>query len=74
LTSAVDGGEWSASHPDRFTPREGDPGAHWIGDWVGPRAVLNAVVKRKIPGPRNMVVSTGIIQLIRIYNNNIISL
>jgi hypothetical protein len=28
------------------------PGTHWIGDWVGPRAVLDAVVKRKIPSPR----------------------
>jgi hypothetical protein len=26
--------------------------AHWIGGCVGPRAVLDAVVKRKIPGPR----------------------
>jgi hypothetical protein len=25
---------------------------HWIGGWVGPRAVLDAVVKRKIPSPR----------------------
>jgi hypothetical protein len=24
----------------------------WIGGWVGPRAGLNAVVKRKIPSPR----------------------
>jgi hypothetical protein len=28
------------------------PGTHWIGGWVGPRAVLDAVVKRKIPSPR----------------------
>jgi hypothetical protein len=28
------------------------PGTHWIGDWVDPRAVLDAVVKRKIPRPR----------------------
>jgi hypothetical protein len=49
LTSALDGGEWSASRPDRFNPRERAPGAHWIG---GPRAVLDAVVKRKIPSPR----------------------
>jgi hypothetical protein len=27
------------------------PGTHWIGGWVGPRAVLDAVV-RKIPSPR----------------------
>jgi hypothetical protein len=52
LTSALDGGEWSASRLGRFTPRERDPGTHWIGGWVGPRAVLDAVVKKKIPSPR----------------------
>jgi hypothetical protein len=51
-TSALDGGEWSASQAGRFIPREIDPGTHWIGGWVGPRAVLDAVVKRKIPSPR----------------------
>jgi hypothetical protein len=30
-------------------PRDKAPGTHWIGGWVGPRAGLNAVVKRKIP-------------------------
>jgi len=38
--------------PRRFTLRERAPGTHWIGGWVGPRAVLDAVVKRKIPSPR----------------------
>jgi hypothetical protein len=52
LTSALDGGEWSTSRPGRFTPRERAPGTRWIGGWVGPRAVLEAVVKRKIPSPR----------------------
>jgi hypothetical protein len=52
LTSALDWGEWSASRPSRFTPRERASGTHWIGGWVGPRAVLDAVVKRKIPSPR----------------------
>jgi hypothetical protein len=52
LTSALDGGEWSASRPGRFTPRERVSGTHWIGSWVRPRAVLDAVVKRKIPSPR----------------------
>jgi hypothetical protein len=52
LTSALDGGEWSASRPCRFTPRERSPGTHWIGGWMGPRSGLDAVVKRKIPSPR----------------------
>jgi hypothetical protein len=51
LTSALDGGEWSASRASCFTPREKAPGTHWIGGWVGPRAVLDLVVKRKIPSP-----------------------
>jgi hypothetical protein len=49
LTSALGGGEWSASHPGRFTPREIAPGTYWIGSWVGSRDGLDAVVKRKIP-------------------------
>jgi hypothetical protein len=52
LTSAVDGGEWSASRPGRFTPGQKAPGINWIGGCVGFRAVLDAVVKRKIPSPR----------------------
>jgi hypothetical protein len=52
LISALDGSEWSASRPGRFTPMETDPGTHWIGGWVGHRAVLDAVVKRKIPSTR----------------------
>jgi hypothetical protein len=31
LTSALDGGEWSASRPGHFTPTERAPGTHWIG-------------------------------------------
>jgi hypothetical protein len=49
LTSALDGGEWSASRPGRFTPRQRSPGSHWIGGWVGSRAVLEEEVKKKIP-------------------------
>jgi hypothetical protein len=52
LTSALDGGEWSASRPGRFIPRERAPGIYWIGGWMGPRAGLDAVVRRKIPNPR----------------------
>jgi hypothetical protein len=42
LTAAVDGSEWSASRPCRFTA-----GTHWIGGWVGPRTGLDVVEKRK---------------------------
>jgi hypothetical protein len=37
-----------------FGPKreERAPGTHWIGGWVGPRAGLDAVMKRKIPSPR----------------------
>jgi hypothetical protein len=49
FTLALDGGEWSASRFGRFTSRERAPGTHWIGSWVGSRAGLDAVVKRKIP-------------------------
>jgi len=37
--------------PGGFTPRGRAPGTHWIRGWVGPRAGLDAVVKRKIPNP-----------------------
>jgi len=40
FTSALDGGEWSASRPVRCIPRDRAPVTHWIGGWVGPRAVL----------------------------------
>jgi hypothetical protein len=39
LTSALVGGEWSASRPCRFNPEEGAPGTHWIGGWVDPEPV-----------------------------------
>jgi hypothetical protein len=43
LTSALDGGEWSASDPATLFL-----GTHWIKGWVGPRIGLEAVQKRKI--------------------------
>jgi hypothetical protein len=36
---------------DALPPGKEPPGTHWIGGWVGHRAVLDAVVKRKIPSP-----------------------
>jgi hypothetical protein len=48
LTSALVGGEWSASRPGRFTPGVSlAPGAHWIGGWVDLRAGLDDLEKRK---------------------------
>jgi len=52
LTSALDLGEWSASRPGRFTPRERAPGTHWIGGWVGSGAGVDTMVKTKIPSSR----------------------
>jgi hypothetical protein len=43
LTSALAGGEWSASRPGHFTP-----GIHLIGGCVDPRADLEDVEKRKL--------------------------
>jgi hypothetical protein len=46
LTSALVGGEWSASRPGRFTPGERGPGTHWIGDCVDPSAGMGDVEKK----------------------------
>jgi hypothetical protein len=51
LATGLDGGEWSASSPGRFIPRERVPGTHWIGGWVGPRDVLDAMVKKNSQPP-----------------------
>lgn len=39
--SALDGGEWLASHSS----------THWIGDWEGVTVGLYMVAERKIPAP-----------------------
>jgi hypothetical protein len=43
FTLSLDGGEWSALCPGHFTPREREPGTHWIGGWVGTRAGLDTM-------------------------------
>ena len=59
LTSALAGGEWSASRPCRFTHEERDPGTHWIGGCVDPRARLDHLEKivdpivTRTPTPRS---------------------
>jgi hypothetical protein len=47
LTSALDGGEWSASSPCRCISGQTAPSTRWIGGWVGPRPGLDAVGKYK---------------------------
>jgi hypothetical protein len=47
LTSALVGGEWSASHLGRFTPGKTDPGTHCIGGWVDKIAGLDDMEKWK---------------------------
>jgi hypothetical protein len=77
LTSALDGGEWSAWCPDRFTPGERAPSTLWIGGWMGPRVGLDAVARRKNHGPcwesnrggplRSLV--TVLPELLRLFSN-----
>jgi hypothetical protein len=45
LTSALVGGEWSASRPGRFILGERAPGTGWIGAGVGRRAGLDDMEK-----------------------------
>jgi hypothetical protein len=48
ITSALEGGEWSASRPGRaLPPGERAPGTHCTGGWVNPRAGLDAEVRGK---------------------------
>jgi hypothetical protein len=49
LTLALDGVELLASLLTCFTPKERVLDSHWIEGWMGPRASLNAVTRRKIP-------------------------
>jgi hypothetical protein len=51
--SALVGGEWSGSHPGRFTPREGTAHTHRIGGLVDPKAGMDDLEKKKfltLPG------------------------
>jgi hypothetical protein len=48
LTSALDGGGWSASQPCRFSCRKEPPYTNCIGDWVGPRICLDTIMKTEI--------------------------
>jgi len=50
---ALNGVEWSASCPGYCTHRERGSGTHWLGGWVGPRAVLDMVVESN---PRTLII------------------
>jgi hypothetical protein len=52
LTSALDGGEWSASRPgSTLPPGKGPSGTRCTGGWEGPRACLDTEVTGKILSP-----------------------
>jgi hypothetical protein len=51
LTSALDGGKWSPSHPGNFLPGERAPSTHWKRGWLCFKICLNIVKKRKISCP-----------------------
>jgi hypothetical protein len=48
LTLALDDGEWLASHSYHITHGETALGTHCTGGWVGPRASLDIMEKRKV--------------------------
>jgi hypothetical protein len=48
LTSALVGSEWPASRPGRFVFGERATGTHCTGGWVGLRAGLDDVERRKL--------------------------
>jgi hypothetical protein len=57
LTSAIAGGEWSASRLCSFNPGERAPSTstHLIGGWLSPRVGLDDVGNKKfltLPGPK----------------------
>jgi hypothetical protein len=54
LTSALEGGECSASRPGSFIVGERAPGTHWIGERLDPRAALDTVEKRNITSSRRV--------------------
>jgi hypothetical protein len=76
LTSARDGGEWSPSRPNFFTPLERAYGTYLIGGGVGPSASLNRVAKKSHllresnpgrPVPRSVIILTEILRLPQTY-------
>jgi hypothetical protein len=48
----IEGAEWSASRPGRFTPEEAAPGSDWIGDRVDQWACLGFIRENLFPCPQ----------------------
>jgi hypothetical protein len=48
LALVLDGGEWSVAPFGCFIAGETAPGTHFIGGWVGPRAGMDSMEKRRI--------------------------
>jgi hypothetical protein len=49
MTSALEGGEWSAARSGRTLPRE-RPGTHCTGGWVGPQGQSGRAENLALPG------------------------
>jgi len=49
LTSALDGGEWSASRPGRFSLRLRAHGTHWVGGLSGSQSQCGRGGEEKKP-------------------------
>jgi hypothetical protein len=47
FTSALVGGDWSASRPCHFIPRETAPRTHLLGGWLNPRTGLDNMENRE---------------------------
>jgi hypothetical protein len=73
LTWTLAVGEWSASRPCRFTPEERNPDAHWIGGWMGPRAGLDCMQKRKFLTLPGLYSCFSIVQKIVFYRSKIVN-
>jgi hypothetical protein len=62
LTSILDGGEWSASRPDRFVSEERARSIHWKGGWIRPRAslvimenrIISSLCRESFPVPHSL--------------------
>jgi hypothetical protein len=76
LTSALDGGEWSASRPGHALPPGKDPRYPLTGGWVGIRAGLDTEDTGKVlclcrglnPGPPVCSQTLYVIRCVRFYN------